>query len=181
MLTRVSSQLNGNHIDWGFPFPAFAIIKQDAFIAYWPWSVSVLFRFVVRGEVDSERLSLLYQLKQRFHLELDSKAQAWEDNILKKKSFWVCSWWNVDQGWFRVYRLSLGCQAKKQADARTANLKREKHVCSREVYLRIGQCSLKACPISTDGGTWYPLACRFLKPSHHIHSPYEKSMTERTT
>jgi putative transposase len=26
-------------------------------------------------------------------------------------------------------------------------------------------------PVSTDGGTWYPQACRFLKLKHHIHSP----------
>ena len=25
-------------------------------------------------------------------------------------------------------------------------------------------------PISTDGGTWYPQACQFLKLDHHIHS-----------
>lgn len=25
-------------------------------------------------------------------------------------------------------------------------------------------------PVSTDGGTWYPQACRFLKLKHHIHS-----------
>jgi putative transposase len=35
-------------------------------------------------------------------------------------------------------------------------------------------------PVSTDGGTWYPMACRFLKLKHHIHSPYEKSIIERT-
>ncbi len=35
-------------------------------------------------------------------------------------------------------------------------------------------------PISTDGGTWYPQACRFLKLKHHIHSSYEKSLIERT-
>lgn len=36
-------------------------------------------------------------------------------------------------------------------------------------------------PVSTDGGTWYPpQACQFLKQSHHIHSPYEKSLIERT-
>ena len=31
-------------------------------------------------------------------------------------------------------------------------------------------------PVSTDGGTWYPQACRFLRLPHHIHSPYEKSI-----
>ncbi len=35
-------------------------------------------------------------------------------------------------------------------------------------------------PVSTDGGTWYPQACQFLKLKHHIHSPYEKSIIERT-
>ena len=34
-------------------------------------------------------------------------------------------------------------------------------------------------PVSTDGGTWYPMACKFLKLKHHIHSPLEKSMIER--
>ncbi|MGC2596940.1 MAG: DDE-type integrase/transposase/recombinase, partial [Nitrososphaeraceae archaeon] len=36
-------------------------------------------------------------------------------------------------------------------------------------------------PVSTDGGTWYPQACRFLRlHHHHIHSLYEKSIIERT-
>ena len=34
--------------------------------------------------------------------------------------------------------------------------------------------------ISTDGGTWYPQACQFLKLNRHIHSSYEKSLIERT-
>ncbi len=34
--------------------------------------------------------------------------------------------------------------------------------------------------VSTDGGTWYPMAYKFLKLNHHIHSPFEKSIIERT-
>ncbi len=34
--------------------------------------------------------------------------------------------------------------------------------------------------VSTDGGTWYPQACRFLKLKHHIHSSLEKSWIETT-
>jgi transposase-like protein len=34
-------------------------------------------------------------------------------------------------------------------------------------------------PVSTDGGTWYPQACRFLKLKHHIHSSIGKSLIER--
>jgi putative transposase len=33
--------------------------------------------------------------------------------------------------------------------------------------------------VSTDGGTWYPQACEFLKMEHHIHSSLEKSLIER--
>jgi putative transposase len=35
-------------------------------------------------------------------------------------------------------------------------------------------------PVSTDGGTWYPQSCEFLKLDHHIHSSWEKSLIERT-
>jgi len=35
-------------------------------------------------------------------------------------------------------------------------------------------------PVSTDGGTWYPMACKFLGLKHHNHSSYEKSIIERT-
>ena len=35
-------------------------------------------------------------------------------------------------------------------------------------------------PVSTDGGTWYPQACRFLKIKHNLHSTFEKSIIERT-
>ncbi len=36
-------------------------------------------------------------------------------------------------------------------------------------------------PVSTDGGgTWYPQACRFTGTRHHIHSPFEKSIIEKT-
>ena len=34
--------------------------------------------------------------------------------------------------------------------------------------------------VSSDGGSWYPQACKFLKLKHHLHSLYEKSIIERT-
>ncbi len=34
--------------------------------------------------------------------------------------------------------------------------------------------------VSSDGGTWYPQDCKFLKIDHHLHSHYEKSIIERT-
>ncbi len=34
--------------------------------------------------------------------------------------------------------------------------------------------------VSSDGGIWYPQACKFLKLVHHLHSSYEKSIIECT-
>ena len=34
--------------------------------------------------------------------------------------------------------------------------------------------------VSSDGGTWYPQACKFLNLQHHLHSSIEKSIIERT-
>jgi len=32
--------------------------------------------------------------------------------------------------------------------------------------------------VYTDGGTWYPQACRFLHLKHRLHSPLEKSLID---
>jgi putative transposase len=32
----------------------------------------------------------------------------------------------------------------------------------------------------SDGGSWYPEACTSLRLEHRLHSPYEKSIIERT-
>jgi putative transposase len=34
--------------------------------------------------------------------------------------------------------------------------------------------------VSSDGSTWYPQPRKFLNLSHHLHSPFEKSIIERT-
>jgi len=34
-------------------------------------------------------------------------------------------------------------------------------------------------PVYSDGGTWYPEACKVLGLRHYLHSPYEKSIVER--
>ncbi|HXT83079.1 MAG TPA: DDE-type integrase/transposase/recombinase, partial [Verrucomicrobiae bacterium] len=34
-------------------------------------------------------------------------------------------------------------------------------------------------PVSTDGCTWYPQSCKFLKINHHLHSSLKKNIIER--
>ena len=53
---------------------------------------------------------------------------------------------------------------------------------SKELYMFVAERFLDGVikeygrhPVSTDEGTWYPQACRFLKLQHHIHSSFEKA------
>jgi hypothetical protein len=63
---------------------------------------------------------------------------------------------------------------------------RKKHDClwqKRDLLLAWSRfMKIKHPFVSTDGDeAWYPQACRFLRLSHHhLHSPFEKSLVERT-
>ena len=56
----------------------------------------------------------------------------------------------------------------------------ERNMLIAEKFIRSLVSNYGKHPISTDGGTWYPQACKFLKLKHHLHSLYEKSIIERT-
>ena len=73
-------------------------------------------------------------------------------------------------------------RTKKQGNSRTllANKSKEKNMLIAERFLS-GVVKIHGKhPLSTDGGTWYPMACRFLGLKHHLHSSLEKSIIERT-
>jgi putative transposase len=65
-------------------------------------------------------------------------------------------------------------------NSRTNYIQRKKHACRWKVISGVVKPHWKH-PVSTDGETWYPQQpCRFLKIKHYIHSPFEKSLVERT-
>src|SRR3954453_13437843 len=75
----------------------------------------------------------------------------------------------------------MGCyRTRNQEYCCNKHFKRAKHVCSIERLLSNVVKEYGKHPVSTDGGTWYPQACRFLNIEHHIHSLYERSIIERT-
>ncbi len=59
------------------------------------------------------------------------------------------------------------------------NITQDRHMFVAERFMSDLVKSYGKHPASTDGGTWYPMACQFLKLKHHIHSSYEKCMIER--
>ena len=77
--------------------------------------------------------------------------------------------------------MALGCnRASKQQEAAALNISKEKNMLIAERFIADLVRIHGRHPVSTDGGTWYPQACRFLRLSHHIHSSLEKSLIERT-
>ena len=68
----------------------------------------------------------------------------------------------------------------KDKEILSINISKERNMFVAERFLSNILKEYGKHPVSTDGGTWYPQACQFLKLKHHIHSSFEKSIIERT-
>ena len=115
-------------------------------------------------------------------MELDSKISTPKNEINSKKNPRVCYRWDNVEDRLRIHLALGGNRTRKQANSRTSFAKKskERNMFVAERYLSDIVTVYGKHPVSTDGGTWYPMACRFLKLKHHIHSTYEKSIIERT-
>ena len=70
---------------------------------------------------------------------------------------------------------------RKQGNSRSNHIYKERNMLIVEKFFLSGLVKdYGKHPISTDGGTWYPQGCEFLKLNHHLHSSLEKSLIERT-
>ena len=120
---------------------------------------------------------------KRNHVTIWNWIQKYHPQRISSKSKRI-SEFIIDETLIKVgseYIWLIGCnRARKQGNSRTINLKGEKHVCCCERFISKLVMTYGSHPVSTDGGTWYPQACRFLKLQHHLHSSFEKSLVERT-
>ena len=58
----------------------------------------------------------------------------------------------------------------KNKEILALTISKERNMFVAERYLSSVVNDYEKHPISTDGGTWYPTAYRFLKLKHHIHT-----------
>ena len=77
-------------------------------------------------------------------------------------SFWL--WISIEP----VHRSVLGIYISKERNMLVA----EKFI--RSLVSKYGKHT-----VYTDGGTWYPEACKVLRLKHYLHSSFEKSLMER--
>ena len=109
------------------PHPLCGKQKQNTLGTCWPWSVFVLFRFAF--EEGLGRAVLLCQAQPRFHLELDSKAQANKGILKKEEDIRVCHRRDIDQGGPGA-SVAVGSHGtKRQGNPRTNRIQGKKHAC----------------------------------------------------
>ncbi len=126
----------------------------------------------------SERLSQIYKRNhvsiwnwiQKYHpKQISSKRKRIsefivDETLLKVGSEYIWLWVAIESETRQILALSIS---------------KERNMFVAERYLS-GLVKIHGKhPVSTDGGTWYPMACRFLGLKHHIHSSMEKSLIER--
>ena len=120
------------------------------------------------------------QAKPCIHLDLDSKVSSTKDKVKKKKGIRVHC---VDETMLKVNSEYIWLWVAIEPENKqilALNITKERNMFVAERFLDDLVKIHGKRSISTDGGTWYPQACRFLNLKHHLHSSLEKSLIERT-
>lgn len=118
---------------------------------------------------EGRTFAAVWQWVQRFepHRVFDVKrVQAFlvDETYVKVGSFEAWVWVAVEP----VHRYILGVY-----------LSRHQNILVAQIFLKSLVEKYGKHVVYTDGGTWYPEACRALGLEHRLHSPYEKSLIER--
>ena len=150
------------------------------------WFVFVFFRIVLKANI--RKTSIFHKEKSCFLCQKWNWIQKYnprkiisrkrrisefivDETLLKVGSEYVWLWVAIEPENRQILALFLSKISKE----------RNMFVAERFLSNIVGEYGTH--PVSTDGGTWYPRACRFLKLDHHIHSLFdkeEKSLIERT-
>ncbi|HEX5519154.1 MAG TPA: DDE-type integrase/transposase/recombinase [Candidatus Nitrosocosmicus sp.] len=121
--------------------------------------------FIKRNHVSIWNWIQRYNPKKRSSKKSKVLEYVIDETVIKISSELILLWVAIDNTTKRILRLSIS---------------KERNMFVAERFIAELVKNYGKHPISTDGGTWYPQACRFLKLNHHIHSSYEKSIIERT-
>jgi putative transposase len=80
-------------------------------------------------------------------------------------STYIYLWITIEPTNEEILAISLSCERKM-------------HVTERFISKVVDEYGKYPDSDSSDGGSWYPQVCKFLKLNHHIHSSFEKSIIE---
>jgi putative transposase len=126
----------------------------------------------------SERLS---QLFKRNHVSIWNWIQKYKPLKIQAKKKKILEY-IVDETLIKIgskYIWIWVAIEPKNKRILTLSISKERNMLIAERFLSTIVRDYGKHPVSTDGGTWYPMACQFLGLKHHIHSSLEKSLIER--
>ena len=121
--------------------------------------------FVKRNHVSIWNWIQKYRPKKIKSRERRVSEYIVDETILKVNSEYIWLWVAIEPENRQILALSIS---------------KERNMFVAERFISVVIKNHGKRPVSTDGGTWYPQACRFLRLKHHIHSSFEKSKIERT-
>ena len=127
----------------------------------------------------SERLSHMYK---RNHVSIWNWIQKYKPQMMRSSRRKVQEY-RVDETMLKVGSEYIWLWIAIEPENKqilAASISKERNMFVAERFLSGLIKTYGKHSISTDGGTWYPQVCRFLKLDHHVHSSLEKSMIEKT-
>lgn len=127
----------------------------------------------------SERLSQMYK---RNHVSIWNWIQKYKPLKIQNRKRKILEY-IVDETLIKIGSKYIWIWVAIESENRqilAVTVSRERNMLIAERFLSDIVRNYGKHPVSTDGGTWYPQACRFLGLEHHIHSSFEKSLIERT-
>jgi putative transposase len=128
-------------------------------------TAEALSRFVKRSHTAIRDWIQKYKPKRLFYRKTNVDEYIVDETQIKVGSELIWLWVAIEP---------------KDKEILSINISKERNMFVAEHFLSSLLKEFGSHPISTDGGTWYPQACDFLKVPHHIHSFFEKSIIERT-
>ena len=105
------------------------------------------------------------------------KYRPWKHIKNKKIQEYIIDETVIKAGSELIWLWTIIEPTNKEILAAGISKKRNISIAKRFLYYVVNKYGLH--DVSSDGGTWYPGACKFLKLYHHLHSAFEKSIIER--
>ena len=133
--------------------------------------------FQAYRQKNGSTIVLLHQTKPCNNMELDTKVSSHKDIIKKQKRYQNTQ---LMKHYLKLVQNMSGSGLvaiePENRNILTLSISKERNILIAERFISDLAKVHGKHPVSTDGGTWYPQACRFLNLKHHIHSSYEKSI-----
>ena len=147
--------------------------KKNTFRVHWLWSVFVFSRAIIKERGQGIVISAYSQKKSCCICQKWKWIQKYRHRRISSTRRNKISEFIVDETVLQVgpeYIWLWVAIEPENGQILAQNITQERNMLIAERFLSGVVRDYGNHPVSTDGGTWYPQACAFLKMDHHVHS-----------